>query len=269
VIEMGGSTVVVSGARPTIERAGIARAGTAPADALAATLAAAVVCALVATGAVRAAGSDPASTAVVVATVGLGGLLGLLIVGAAAASLVRRTGRWSGPADRVTLVRGVLIAGCATLAVPVVAGVLPERAWPLVLLLVPALALDAVDGRVARRSGTSSAAGGKLDGEMDAAVLLVLSLAATRSLGVWVLGIGLMRYAFFAAGYLRPALRGRLGFSQFRRVVAALQGVMLAVGLTPVVPQPVGQGCAAVALALLSVSFGLDVRTLERARYGS
>ena len=51
---------------------------------------------------------------------------------------------------------------------------------------------------------TATAAGGKLDGEMDAAVLMVLSLAATRSLGVWVLGIGLMRYAFFAAGHLRP-----------------------------------------------------------------
>jgi phosphatidylglycerophosphate synthase len=238
-------------------------AGNALGDAMTASLAATVVCGAAAIGVLRLGDQAAARGAGAALAVGLGVLLGLVIIGAAGVSLVRRRDRWSGPADRVTLVRGVLIAGCATLAVPVVTGVLTPRNWPLVLLLVPALALDAVDGKVARRTGTSSAAGGKLDGEMDAAILMVLSLAATRSLGWWVLGIGLMRYAFFVAGYVRPALRGHLDFSQFRRVVAALQGTMLAIGLTPVVPRPVGQGCVALALVLLTVSFGRDVVRLE------
>jgi phosphatidylglycerophosphate synthase len=150
------------------------------------------------------------------------------------------------------------------LGVLVVTGGLPVRPWPLVVLLVPALALDAVDGVVARRTGTSSAAGGRLDGEMDAALLLVLSVAAVPALGWWVLAIGLMRYAFYAAGLVRPRLRGHLAFSQFRRVVAAVQGIAFAVGLAPIVPIAQAQIVLAAALVLLSVSFGRDVIHLWR-----
>ena len=238
-------------------------AGTAVGDATTALLGAAIVCVMVAIGVLRTGDPGVSSGSAVVLTASLGGLLGLAIVAGAGVSLVRRRDRWSGPADRVTLARGVLIAGCATLAVPVVTGVLPARSWPLVILAVPALALDAVDGKVARRTGTSSEAGGKLDGEMDAAILLVLSLAASRSLGWWVLGIGLMRYAFFAAGYVRRSLQRRLEFSQFRRAVAAVQGIMLAVGLAPAIPLFVATACVALALALLTMSFGKDVVHLE------
>jgi hypothetical protein len=101
---------------------------------------------------------------------------------------------------------------------------------------------------------------------MDAAILLVLSLAATRSRGWWVLGIGLMRYAFLAAGLARRSLREPLQFSQFRRVVAAAQGVSLAVGLTPSVPPELATACVGLALGLLTVSFGKDVVRLELQR---
>ncbi len=235
-------------------------AGTALADAWAAALAAALVCLVVGTAVVVATGPTA------VPATSLGALLGLVIVAGAGASLVHRPGRWSGPADRVTLARAVLIAGCATLAVPVLVGVLPARGWPLVALVVPTLALDAVDGAVARRTGTSSEAGRTLDGEMDAAILLVLSLAATRSLGWWVLGIGLMRYAFLVAGHARRSLQERLEFSQFRRVAAAAQGVSLAAGLTPAVPPAAATACVGLALALLTVSFGKDVVHLELRR---
>jgi len=198
------------------------------------------------------------------ATTAAGAALGLGIVGAAGGSVVARPGRWSGPADRVTLVRAALIAGCATLSLPMAVGHLPARSWPFLALLVPALLLDAVDGAVARRSATASAAGGRLDGELDAALLLVLSLAAGPTVGWWVLAIGLMRYAFLIAGHLRPALREPLAFSQFRRVVAAAQGIMLAVALAPVVPVGLGRTAVAMALALLVASFGRDVIHLER-----
>jgi phosphatidylglycerophosphate synthase len=191
-------------------------------------------------------------------------IAGIGVVAAAGVAVISRTGRWSGPADRVTLGRTVLIGGCATIAVLTLAGSLPARPWWLVALVVPALALDAVDGIVARRTGTSSAAGARLDMEMDAALLMVLSVVAVLSLGWWVLALGGMRYAFVAAAWFRPQLRGALPFSQFRRVVAAVQGITLAVALAPVVPIPLAQTAVAIALILLAVSFARDIYALER-----
>jgi phosphatidylglycerophosphate synthase len=195
-----------------------------------------------------------------------GAVVGVGAVMIAAFTVMSRQAGWSGPGDRVTLARIVLIGGCAEVAVPILTGALSPRPWWYLLLVVPALALDAVDGLVARRTGTSSPDGAKLDGEADAALLLVLSLVAIRSLGWWVLAIGLMRYVFGAVGLIWPPLRRRLPFSQFRRVVAGLQGALLAVGLAPLVPIGVGRVGVAVALLLLTVSFGRDVVWLSRGR---
>jgi phosphatidylglycerophosphate synthase len=195
-----------------------------------------------------------------------GAVVGIGVVAAAGAAVMARTPRWSGPADRVTLIRVVLIGGCAAIGVPILTGALRPRPWLLIALLVPALVLDAVDGLVARRTGTSSADGARLDMEIDAALLMMLSLTAIRSLGWWVLAIGGMRYAFALAGHLRPHLRNPLPYSLFRRVVAGLQGALLAVGLAPVVPLPIARAVVAVALMLLVVSFGRDVIWLERRR---
>jgi phosphatidylglycerophosphate synthase len=198
------------------------------------------------------------------ALAGAAAVTGVTIVASAGSSVMTRAGRWSGPADRVTLARTVLIGGCATIAVLVLTDALPDRPWWLTVLVVPALALDFVDGLVARRTGTSSDAGARLDMEMDAALLLILSIVATQSLGWWVLAIGAMRYAFVAASWVRPNLRRPLEFSSFRRVVAAVQGITLAVALAPVVPIPLARAAVAVSLALLLVSFTKDVLRLER-----
>jgi phosphatidylglycerophosphate synthase len=198
------------------------------------------------------------------ALAGAAAVTGITIVASAGSSVMTRAGRWSGPADRVTLARTVLIGGCATIAVLVLIGALPARPWWLTVLVVPALALDFVDGLVARRTGTSSDAGARLDMEMDAALLLVLSVVATQSLGWWVLAVGGMRYAFVAASWFRPRLTGALPFSHFRRVVAAVQGITLAIALAPVVPLPVARSAVAISLGLLVVSFARDVVWLER-----
>jgi phosphatidylglycerophosphate synthase len=198
------------------------------------------------------------------ALAGAAAVTGITVVASAGSSVMSRAGRWSGPADRVTLARTVLIGGCATIAVLVLTGALPERPWWLVVLVVPALALDFVDGMVARRTGTSSDAGARLDMEMDAALLLVLSVIATQSLGWWVLAVGGMRYAFVAASWVRPRLSGELPFSSFRRVVAAVQGITLAVALAPVLPLPVARAAVTISLGLLVVSFARDVLWLER-----
>jgi phosphatidylglycerophosphate synthase len=193
----------------------------------------------------------------------IGAAAGIGVVAAAGYAVMSRTARWSGPADRVTLTRTVLIGGCAAIAGPIVTGMLSPRPWWLLVLVVPALALDAVDGLVARRTGTSSAAGARLDMEMDAAALLVLSVIAIRSIGAWVLAIGLMRYAFVAAMRIWPQLREPLQFSQFRRVVAAVQGTALAIALAPIVPLPFARAAVAMALALLTASFARDIQNLR------
>ena len=56
----------------------------------------------------------------------------------------------------------------------------------LVSLASVALALDLVDGQVARRTGTTSALGAQMDGEVDSFLILVLSVYVARSSGAWV-----------------------------------------------------------------------------------
>lgn len=198
------------------------------------------------------------------ATAHLAVLAGVGLVGAAAVAVGSRRDRWSGPADRVTLGRTVLAGGCATVVVLALLGDLPPRSWWLLALAAPAAVLDAVDGAVARRTATATPAGARLDMEVDAALLLVLSVALAPVVGWWVLGVGLMRYAFVAAGRVRPHLREPLPYSLFRRAVAATQAAVLVTALVPVVPVALAAAACAAALALLAVSFGRDVVALER-----
>ena len=62
----------------------------------------------------------------------------------------------------------------------------------------------------------------------------------------------------------RPRLRGALAISQFRRVVAALQGAALVLAVAPPTPLWLARAAISVALVLLAVSFGRDALTLER-----
>jgi phosphatidylglycerophosphate synthase len=138
----------------------------------------------------------------------------------------------------------------------------------LVALAAAALVLDAVDGRVARRTGTVSALGARFDMEVDAFLILVLSVHVARSAGVWVLAIGAMRYVFVAAAWAWPWLRGALPPSSARKTVAAAQGVVLVVACAGVAPHPVTIGLVALALAALVWSFGRDIGWLWRNRPG-
>ncbi len=142
----------------------------------------------------------------------------------------------------------------------------PAPVAVLVAIAVVALVLDAVDGQVARRTGTASALGARFDMEVDAFLILVLSVYVARSLGAWVLAIGAMRYAFVAASWV---CRGCVDHSRrryWRKVVAATQGVVLVVAAAGVIPRPLMAAALVVALALLVESFGRDVRWLWRRR---
>jgi phosphatidylglycerophosphate synthase len=169
-----------------------------------------------------------------------------------------------GPADRVTLARASLVVGVTALTAE--SFVRPVPATLYVGLTAVALALDAVDGATARRTGTASAFGARFDMEVDAFLILVLSVYVAPSAGAWVLAIGLMRYAYVAVGWSQPWLRGTVPPRYWRKVVAAVQGVTLAVAAAGVLPYAVTQTALVVALLLLLESFGRDVVWLWRRR---
>ena len=190
---------------------------------------------------------------------------GALVTGAAVASILRRMPRFSTPADRVTLLRALLASLCAVLAVP---QLLTGRA-PAPLLVVlggAAFLLDALDGPVARRTGTASAAGARFDAATDAALVLVLSAAAAGVVGPWTLAIGAMYYVFVALGFFRPHLREPLPPSRARKAIGAFQPFALLAALLPGMPAPAAVAAAALALASLTFSFARDTVLLEQRR---
>ncbi|GAO07703.1 CDP-alcohol phosphatidyltransferase family protein [Streptomyces lydicamycinicus] len=169
-----------------------------------------------------------------------------------------------GMANRVTLARTILVGGVTALVADSF-----ERRTPvavLVALAAVALVLDAVDGQVARRTGTVTPLGARFDMEVDAFLILVLCVYLVEPLGPWVLCIGLMRYVFVAASWVWPWLSGALPHSMARKTVAALQGVVLVVAGAGVLPHPAAALAVSAALALLVWSFGRDVGWLWRVR---
>jgi phosphatidylglycerophosphate synthase len=169
-----------------------------------------------------------------------------------------------GWADRVTLARAVLACGVAALTVDSFGRQAPAAI--LVGISTVALVLDAVDGRIARRTDTTSAFGARFDMEVDAFLIMVLSVYVAHQSGWWVLGMGLARYVFVAAGWVLPWLRGPLPPRWSSRVVAALVGVVLIVAAADVLPDAMTTAMLLVTLGLLAESFGRSVWRLWVAR---
>ena len=169
-------------------------------------------------------------------------------------------------ADWVTLARAAVAFGVAALVVDSFGEPVPVTT--LVPLAALALALDAVDGWVARRTRTGKL-GAQFDGEVDAFLILVLSVYVARSAGAWVLAIGTARYAFLAAGWPLRWMRAPLPPRFWRKVVAATQGIVLTVAAAGVLPAAVTTAALVVALVLLFESFGRDVLWLWRNRVAS
>lgn len=169
-----------------------------------------------------------------------------------------------GPANRVTLGRASLIAGVTALVVTSIERPVPTAV--LVTLAGVALAMDGLDGYVARRTGSVSGLGARFDMEIDAYLILVLSVYAAASFGWWAVLIGIFRYAFLAATRVWPWLRAPLRPRYSRKAVAALQGVVLAVAATHLLPVPLTRLALAAALGALTWSFVRDIAVLARSR---
>ena len=182
---------------------------------------------------------------------------------ALAEALARRPAYRLGPADVVTLSRAVLVGGVAALSADAVVGG-SAPAGTLVTLATIALVLDAVDGVVARRSGTASEFGARFDMEVDAFLILVLSGYVASTTGWWVLAIGAARYVFVAASWVLPWLRAPLPMRFWGKVVAAVAGVALTVAAAQVLPPAATVLVLVVVLGLLTESFGHQVGGLWR-----
>lgn len=195
----------------------------------------------------------------------IGALVALAYLTASTALLLgalrRRNAARFGWANVVTAIRSAVVAVITGL---VAASFVEPIPVPLLIgLAVPALALDAVDGWVARRTRFTTELGARFDMEVDAFLLLVLSAYVAQLLGPWVLAIGLMRYGFVAAGWMLPWLRGQLPPRYWRKVVTAVQGIALTVAASGILPEFAGL-LVGVALALLVESFGRDVAWLAQ-----
>ena len=172
-----------------------------------------------------------------------------------------------GTANRVTLGRASLVLPVSTLAVPPTL-ITDAICWWIIAVSTVAMILDGVDGWIARRTQTGTNFGSRFDMELDAFLMLALSVLVWRStqVGPWVLLIGSLRYVFVAGGWVWPALQAALPPSRRRKTICVVQSVMLLVCLGPIIPGALASSAAAGALAILVYSFAVDTRWLLAGR---
>jgi phosphatidylglycerophosphate synthase len=175
-----------------------------------------------------------------------------------------------GPGNGVTTLRLAMVALLAA-GVGEPATRAPVLAWAAVVLATVAALLDAVDGPLARRRQLASSFGARFDMETDAFLILVLSVLVLQfgKAGAWVLAAGAMRYAFVLAAGVWPWLAAPLPPSMRRKTVCVVQIVMLIVCLGPIIPLAWSSAIAAVGLAALVYSFGVDIVWLARKRHAA
>ncbi len=163
----------------------------------------------------------------------------------------------------VTLVRLVLVA----VLFDVMISTTPPD-WLIFAVASVALALDGVDGWLARRQKLVSAFGAQFDVEVDAVFALILALyAATNgTAGIFVILLGLPHYLFWTARLRLTWLNAELPPSFWRKAVCVFQIATLIALQLPFVA--VGQLDLMIFAATLALiwSFGRDILWLWRAQ---
>ncbi|MAU96141.1 MAG: CDP-alcohol phosphatidyltransferase [Fulvimarina sp.] len=164
-----------------------------------------------------------------------------------------------GWANTVTLVR---LGLAVSLVTPLLAGM--PAGWAVALLGGVALALDGVDGWLARRHGRTSAFGARFDMEVDSLLSVVLAVHAMLGgpAGPVLLVLGLTRYVFVAATWALPWLAAPLPESLRRKAVCVLQLATLILLQLPGWPPAL----ALAASAALLWSFAVDILWLAGRR---
>ncbi len=207
---------------------------------------------------------------------GLSGIFCSLIVWSAIAATVWRSlanhpHKDYGQANLVTTGRAASTA--------LLAGFIPAAAqtsslvwlWAIAITATLTLCMDGLDGYLARKSGLSSDFGARFDMETDALLALVITLFLWQShkVGIWVLGLGLMRYGFLAAAHWYTALQAPLYPSFRRKTVCVIQVGALCLMLCPWVSSTQAILVGVTALLTLTYSFTVDVWWLLRQDTGT
>ena len=163
----------------------------------------------------------------------------------------------------VTLFRLVLVCGLIAVLVTPAAG-----PWTIFGIAATTLALDGVDGWLARRGGHVSDFGARFDMEVDGVLALVLALLAYAGghAGGFIVLLGLPIYLFRGAQIMLPWLKGDLPARFSRKLVCVVQIAVLIGVLLPVVGRPLGDLLAGGAALALVWSFAVDIRHLRGAR---
>jgi phosphatidylglycerophosphate synthase len=174
-----------------------------------------------------------------------------------------------GLANLITLARSALTSLIGGLVLTTLASAGPpgdEAMWLLAATVALALGLDGIDGYCARNSGTVSRFGARFDMEVDALLILFLSMAVSvlDKAGPWIILIGTMRYLFVAGQLMIVRLRGELPESRRRKAGCVMQGACLCVMLLPPVTSPYSDMIGFAALAVLLYSFTVDIIFLLR-----
>jgi phosphatidylglycerophosphate synthase len=132
--------------------------------------------------------------------------------------------------------------------------------WALVGAAGLILALDGIDGQVARRSNMASPFGARFDMEADALfILAIYTLAvATGAVGVWILACCSLRYIFVAAARFAPWLNAPLPPALRRKSIYVVQAAAPIIALTPVCPPWLAGALCAAAFLFVLFSFATD-----------
>lgn len=172
-----------------------------------------------------------------------------------------------GAANTVTMLRATgtaLLAGLVPVADKLVQTDVSHLVWPASLLAACLLLLDGVDGYLARLTGLVSAFGARFDMEIDSLLALVLSVVLWQSgeVGIWILGLGVMRYLFVLTSFWSAPLRGNLYPSMRRKLICVIQLATLCAILSPIIEPPLSQVIGLLTLICLAASFAHDIRWL-------
>ncbi|MGR3513036.1 MAG: CDP-alcohol phosphatidyltransferase family protein [Paracoccaceae bacterium] len=173
------------------------------------------------------------------------------------------------PHDRLGLCNYVTLARLVLVGVLAVA--LLERQTPglaILTLAVLSLALDGVDGALARWEGRVSTFGARFDVEVDAlfALLLAVYAAYVGIAAPYVVLLGLPYYLFRAAAWAFPWLSAPLPERLSRKAVCVAQIATLILLLVPGVPGWFVNGVVLGVIVALGWSFGRDILWLSRGR---
>jgi phosphatidylglycerophosphate synthase len=211
--------------------------------------------------ALRAGDIRPELSSAITATISLIGCIAIL---RGLSSLEQYPHTRLGACNMVTLLRGAGIA--------LMAGLIPvahsDFGWALAGFAALLLALDGVDGWLARRSALQSPFGARFDVESDVAFALVTACLAVAigHVGVWFVLLGLLRPLFLGAAYLWPLLDAPLPEAPRRKRIAGLQMAVQVALLAPFAAHPLGAAVGAGVLLITLTSFSIDIVWLIRNR---